>query len=576
MRPLLALAARLIDRLRWAPFVLGGLGFAVLAALGSLRVDLFDAALAGLLGVAWWIGKRLYAPAVLFSLLLLPCGWHFLVSLPAADPLRAAHSGTWLAVEGTIRDRWLIRGDGRDGAASNTVRMLLGDVRIERGETEAVRSGTDSERSEADPAPSESPAGVSGTGAAQGQTAWTLAEAVLELPAKSAWTFRSGRRVRAAGALGGAVREQHRLRIGLSAADYHFVSPPFVPGGADALRARLKARAAYYLGKEAQAVYLPLVLDLRDRESPEGRDVIQSFRRVGISHLFAISGLNIAMIFGLLMVLQRYVTWVLSPGQGWVHGRTAARLTIVGLIWAYIALIGFPVPAVRAAVMGTLLIWTELWGTRTPGLYVLAFTGLVMLALTPSVVYDISFQLSFLAYFFLVLAMDLGRQASRWLSNWLSARLPAERAWWRGPAWLARAADAGAANLWVTLIVTLGLWPLIAERFHNFSFLVFAGNLLLVPAMELALLPVAMVALTTSLAFAAAAPGQWAERAAFGLLEAGLSVWVRVVHVLDRLGAGFVFRVVLDWPAQGFALYYAALLGALAGGIALGRRRYRD
>ncbi len=562
MRRLPPLAARLIDRLRWAPFVLGGLGFAVLGALGSLRVDLFDAALAGALGVAWWIGKRLYAPAVLFALLLLPAGWHFLVSLPAADPLRQAPSGTWFAIEGTIRDRWLIRGNALNGAASSTVRMLLGEVRIERSAADSTRS--------------EPPGGRSEIRAPQGEAAWTLAEAVLELPAKSAWTFRSGRRVRAAGALGGAVREQHRLRIALSEADYHFVSPPFAPDGADALRARLKARAAYYLGKAAQAVYLPLVLDLRDRESPEGRDVIQSFRRVGISHLFAISGLNIAMIFGLLMVLQRYVTWVLSPGQGWVHGRTAARLTIVGLIWAYIALIGFPVPAVRAAVMGTLLIWTELWGTRTPGLYVLAFTGLVMLAFTPSVVYDISFQLSFLAYFFLVLAMDLGRQVSRWLSDWLAAWLPTGLAAWSGPAWLARLAGAGAANLWVTLIVTLGLWPLIADRFHNFSFLVFAGNLLLVPAMELALLPVAMVALTTSLAFAAAAPGQWPERAAFGLLEAGLSVWVRVVHVLDRLGAGLVFRVVLDWPAQGFAVYYAALLGALAGGIALGRRRHRD
>jgi len=535
------LASRLMPWLYWAPFTLGGLGFVLMGAAGVLRVDLFDVTLAGLLGVAWWIGQRLFAPAVLFALLLLPCGWHFFVSLPGAEPLRTASPGTWLAVEGAIRDRWLIQGE-----ANHTVRILLGDVRIERSEGPGARSES---------------------AAASGPTAWTLAEAELELPAKSAWTFRSGRQVRVAGTTGSVSQQQHRLRIALSDADYHFISPPFDPDGAEALRVRLKARAAYYLGKSAQAVYLPLVLDLRDRESPEGRDVIQSFRRVGISHLFAISGLNIAMIFGLLMVLQRYVTWVLSPGQGWVHGRTAARLSIVGLIWAYIALIGFPVPAVRAAVMGTLLIWADLWGTRTPGLYVLAFTGLVMLALTPSVVYDISFQLSFLAYFFLVLAMDLGNQLTLWLPKRLTG-LP-------GPAWLARLLGAGIGNLWVTLIVTLGLWPLIAERFHNFSYLVFAGNLLLVPAMELALLPVAMVALTASLAFTHAAPGQWVERAAFGLLEMGLSVWVRVVHVLDRLGASLVFRVDLDWPARGFALYYFILLAALAGGIALGRRRRR-
>lgn len=521
--------------LRWAPFAAGCFGFALLGAAGQLRLDLFDLALAGLLGGAWWIGRGLAAPAVLFGLLLLPLGWHFLVALPAATELEHVPRGAWIAVEGTLRDRWLLKGEER-----NTVRMLLGEVRIER----------------------------QAAGAAGGGAAWTLAETELELPAQSAWTFRSGRRLRAVGMLDTARREDHRLRLSLSEADYHFLNSPLDPYGLEALRVRLKARAAYYLGKPAQAVYLPLVLDLRDRESPEGRDVIQTFRRVGISHLFAISGLNIAMIFGLLMVLQRYVTWVLSPGQAWVHGRTAARLAIVGLIWAYIALIGFPVPAVRAAIMGTLLIWADLWGTRTPGLYVLALTGLVMLALAPSIFYDISFQLSFLAYFFLVLAMNVGRPLARGAGRLARRLRPAGRE----PGRLARLAGAAGANLWVTLIVTLGLWPLIAARFHNFSFLVFAGNLLLVPAMELALLPVAMVALTVSLVFAGAAPGQWPKRAAFGLLEGGLDVWVWVVHVLDRLGSGLVFRVVLDWPPEGFALYYSALLAALGGGIAWGRR----
>jgi len=536
--------AKTCEWLAWTPFWAAAFGLAVLAAIGELQFDLLLAALAGVLGVLAWAGRRLWMQALLFSALLAPLGWQFLVSLPAAEVLERAEPGTWLSVEGTVRDRWTVPATQGGKAA----RLLLGEVQVERGP----------ER-------------------------WSLAEAVVEFPAENAWRFAWGRRLRLAGPLARATRTEHRLWLVLSDADWHFVGASYAPGGFESLRARLRTRAAYYLDKPAQAVYLPLVLDLRERNSPEGRAVIGAFHRVGISHLFAISGLNIAMIFGLLMVVQRYVTWMLSGGRDWVHGRRWARLVIVALIWAYIALIGYPVTAVRAAVMGSLLIWTDLWGTRTPGLYVLVLTGLSMVALTPSVLYDISFQLSFLAYFFLVQAMDLGR-ALRYEGPMLLAALglrlpgdspePLRRIGWRGAVrgWLARLGAACAENLWVTAIVTLGLWPLMAARFHNLSLLVFAGNLLLVPAMELALLPLAMAALATSALFATAAPGVWLERLVFGALELGLGAWARVVYALDRLGGAFVLRIHLGWTFAGFALYYGALLAALRAGAWIARR----
>jgi hypothetical protein len=117
-------------------------------------------------------------------------------------------------------------------------------------------------------------------------------------------------------------------------------------------------------------------------------------------------------------------------------------------------------------------------------------------------------------------------------------------------------------NLWVSAIVTLGLWPLIAARFHNLSLLAFLGNLLLVPAMELALLPLAMSALVVSAICSAAAPDVWAERLVYGALELGLHAWVFAVHVLDRLGGSLLLRLDLQWSAWGFLGYYLALLAA--------------
>src|SRR5262249_30135169 len=129
--------------------------------------------------------------------------------------------------------------------------------------------------------------------------------------------------------------------------------------------------------------------------------------------------------------------------------------------------------------------------------------------------------------------------------------------------WLKRCAWLAAMNLGVTAVVTLGLWPLIAARFGNFSWLVFAGNLLLVPVMGAVILPSAMVALVVSAAFVGTMPGGWIERAAFGWVEWSLRAWLAVLRAVDRAGEGAYFRVPAEWSAAQGALYYAALLAFL-------------
>jgi predicted membrane metal-binding protein len=210
--------------------------------------------------------------------------------------------------------------------------------------------------------------------------------------------------------------------------------------------------------------------------------------------------------------------------------------------------------------MGSGLIWLESRGARTPPLYVLTVTGLAMLAWSPSQLYDISFQLSFLAYAFLVLALELGGPLPRRGSGApLRERM-------RHALWLL------AMNVGVTGVVTLGLWPLIAARFGTFSWLVFAGNLLLVPAMGAVILPSAMVALAIGGALAGTAPGGWLERAVFGWLEGSLAAWLWVLRWVDRIGGGWVFQVPAHWSGRLGLIYYASLLLLLLVLIRLRRR----
>jgi ComEC/Rec2-related protein len=511
--------------LRWLPWLPCAGGVAALWALAAdsrLQLDLFGLLLVGAVALLALAALRRWSPLIVVTLLLSPLAWHFAVALPGAErTIGGLYPDTRLRLDAIIRDRTSV-----PGADTRSVRLLLGKVTVSTG-----------------------------------GAPFTLTELEVETPAASTWTFRSGRAIQLAGRLRAALRAQHRLRLTLTPEVHAFDDAPDWAWG-EAWRIRLSDRANYYLSKRVAAVYLPLVLDVRERGAIESRDIVAAFRRVGISHIFAISGMNVALIFGMLMFLQRPLLSRLQRGQGWVPTRDVARAASVALIWLYIAMIGLPPPAVRAAIMGTALVWLESRGARTPPLYVLAVTGLAMLAYSPSQFYDISFQLSFLAYAFLVLALELGgREPGRGGEPFLLT-------WLRRGAWLF------AMNLGVTGLVTLGLWPLIAARFGTFSWLVFAGNLLLVPVMGAVILPSAMVALVISAAYVGSAPGGWVERALFGWLEACLSAWLWLLRAVDRLGGAAYFRVPPQWSAAQGALYYAALLGLVGLLIHLRRRAW--
>ncbi len=504
--------------LRWVVWLPCGTGMAGVAWLGwesRLQLDLFTLLIVcGVALMAAAAGRR-WSPLIVGGILLAPVAWHFAVALPQVrGALERAGTGATLRVDAVIRDRWEQR-----AAEPRSVRLLLGEATL-----------------------------------AVGAETRSLGELEVELPAASAWPFRSGRTFRLAGIVGSVGTVGHRLRVTLDPAVHAFEDAPTWPWG-ESWRIRLADRANYYLSKRVSAVYLPLVLDVRDRRSIESREIMGEFRRVGVSHIFAISGMNVALIFGMLMIVQRLVLSRLQPGQGWIGAPDAARAASVALIWFYIAMIGLPPPAVRAAIMGTALVWLDSRGARTPPLYVLAFTGLAMLSWSPSQLYDISFQLSFLAYAFLMLALALG--------TFVGDRAPrreSEPAW---QGWPRRSVELLILNLGVTGVVTLGLWPLIAARFGTFSWLVFAGNLLLVPAMGAVILPSAMVALVISAAYAGSAPGSWVERLIFGWLELCLSAWLWVLRLVDRIGGGWFFRVPAEWSARQGAIYYLALIGLL-------------
>jgi ComEC/Rec2-related protein len=498
--------------LPWLPCALAFCGVWALGLAGRLSHGLEMVLASGLLAAAWLGGRRLWPLSLITLAVLAPLAWQAAILQPrAGGELGRLPPGTYLRIRGTVRGQ-----APRTPARGQELRLLLGEAAVWGG---GLRRSVPE------------------------------LEAVFPSPGRRHRPLPYGRDIRIGGALRAADRGGLRPRVELGDAEYHLAARPISPWSGETLRMRLRHRAGYYLGEAALAVYLPIVLGVRERRSPEAWEVVKSFRRVGISHLFAISGLHIGLLLLILLAVAHVAGGWFLRGQGWLHSRAAARVGAVCLVWAYIALIGFPVPAVRAALMGSMLVWSGLWGTRTPPLYLLWLAGLILVAVTPTIVYNLSFQLSFLAFFFLLVGLHF------------HAGLRGEREAAGRRRWLSRTLLLAGMNLMVTLAITVGIWPVVAIHFGQISLLVFLGNLLMIPLLSTVVLPGGIVALLVSLAHLGSLPGGWTERIVFGALEGVLEAWLWLIRLIDRAGSGLVLPVRLTWGPREVFLYYA-LLGA--------------
>lgn len=114
-------------------------------------------------------------------------------------------------------------------------------------------------------------------------------------------------------------------------------------------------------------------------------------QKTGLMHVIAASGMNITMLGGFL-----------SAGLILFFRRQVALfLTIIGIVF-YAVLAGLEPSIVRAAIMGILVFMAQMTGRQNSAFLALFMAGFVMLFRSPSLIFDIGFQLSFLATFGLI------------------------------------------------------------------------------------------------------------------------------------------------------------------------------
>jgi len=155
-------------------------------------------------------------------------------------------------------------------------------------------------------------------------------------------------------------------------------------GIADRLRASIDASISSGVSGERRAVLLGIVLGEDEGLNPALRD---DFRASGLYHLLAVSGQNVALVAGGVLLLA------------WLVGipRLAGEICALAAIGAYVLAVGAQPSVVRAGVAGALVSLAWICARERDRWWFLLLGALVLLAWSPYNLLDAGFQLSFAA-----------------------------------------------------------------------------------------------------------------------------------------------------------------------------------
>ncbi len=155
------------------------------------------------------------------------------------------------------------------------------------------------------------------------------------------------------------------------------------------LRRRLKEKAEANMPPELAAVSAAIVTGDRS-EIPDG--ITDNFRKSGVSHLFAVSGMHLSLWTGLLFAVMRKRSRI----------RVLPNLLALAFIWFYAAFTAFSPSVIRAGIMLSLICAGGMIRKHADPLNSLGVAALGMLAANPWLAGNVSFLLSFAATYAIV------------------------------------------------------------------------------------------------------------------------------------------------------------------------------
>lgn len=188
------------------------------------------------------------------------------------------------------------------------------------------------------------------------------------------------------------------------------------------------------------------------------KNIADNFSKTGLSHIVAVSGFNVTIIAEYLMLLGIFLgLW-----------RKQAFWFAIGGIFLFVLAVGFPSSAIRAGVMGSLLLWAMKNGRLANSRNAIVFAAAVMLLINPLLLrWDIGFQLSFLATLGIITLSPF---------------------WERYLIRKNKAVSEIQETVFLTISASIFVLPIILYNFHTLSIISVLANVLVLPLIPLAML----------------------------------------------------------------------------------------
>lgn len=223
------------------------------------------------------------------------------------------------------------------------------------------------------------------------------------------------------------------------------------------------------LGIEGDELAVLSALTLGDK-TDLSESVRESYSVAGVSHVLALSGLHVGLLYALAFFLLRPL---LLGGQ---FGRVLRSLLLILLLWLFAFFTGLSPSVVRSAAMFSIWALADLCGRQSFSLNTLALTAWLMLLVRPVWLFDVGFQLSFAAVLSILLFQPF-------LYRLCPVRHRAGTYLW------------GLVS--VSVAAQLGTAPLVLFYFSRFSTHFLLTNLLVVPLVTLILYAAVVLLLLT-------------------------------------------------------------------------------
>ena len=225
------------------------------------------------------------------------------------------------------------------------------------------------------------------------------------------------------------------------------------------------------IAEPAVALGEGLLLGVKQAMPPE---LLTAFRQTGIIHIVVLSGYNVALVVEFIMLVLLYVL----P----YRARLIAGMAAIG---CFALLVGLSATVVRACVMATFLLLAKVAGNTYHIVRGLTLAGVVMLLVNPLLLpYDVGFQLSFLATLGLIVL-------SPRIESWLS---------WFPQVFGSR------SLLSATIATQIFVWPILLYQIGELSIVSVVVNVLVLPAVPVAMLLTFMTGLVSMISTVAALP----------------------------------------------------------------------